>query len=106
MNKKHWTLKDIYPGLYIIKESSPFGSDNLSFARSVTYKIGYSFDSPKRYGLISCLTDGFFGSIGNSLQEVADYLNDDKTGWGYRRLTKKEYIKLINNTEQGFAKTY
>jgi hypothetical protein len=102
-----WTEDDIYAGLYIIKESSPFGSDNLSFARSVTYKIGFSYNpNDKKYGLISCLTDGFYSAIADNRKEIADYLNNDVTGWGYRRLTKEEYLKLIESTEQGFAKTY
>lgn len=103
----NWTENDIYAGLYIIKESSPFGSDNLSFARSVTYKIGFSYNpKDKKYGLISCLTDGFYAPIANSRKEVADYLNNEVTGLGYRRLTKEEYIKLIESTEQGFAQEY
>jgi hypothetical protein len=99
--KNIWTEKDIEAGLYIIRESSPKGSANLSFARTVVFKIGFSFSKgiPK-YGKISCLTDGLFCPLGETTKDIADQLNADEIG--YRPLTKEEYIKLIENTNQGF----
>lgn len=100
ITKKTWVPKDIYAGLYIIKESSPFGDENLSYARTVIYKVIFSYDFQKKYGLCSCLTDGFCTSIADNIEEMVDYLNSDSIG--YRQLTKEEYIKIIRHTNQGF----
>ncbi len=96
-----WEEKDIICGTYIIKETSPKGSDNLNFARTVTYKIGFdNNDKEKPVNKISCLTDGWVCPIAKDEKEFAEYLNNDEHG--FRPLTKEEYLAMINSTNQGF----
>ncbi len=103
--RKQWKPEDIFGGLYIIRETSPFGSANLGFARTVTFKIGYDNRNLKaHYGKMNCLTDGWYNEIGNDKQSVADYLNADLNG--YRKLTKAEYIAMINYSDQGFTDNF
>lgn len=96
-----WEEKDIEAGLYIIRNTSPLNSTDLRFARTVTFKIGYDNCNLKsKYGKMECLTDGWYYPIGNTKQSVADHLNADKHG--YRKLTKEEYISMVNSSNQGF----
>ena len=110
--KNIWTEKDICTGMYIIRESSPKNSGNLPFARTVCYKIGYGYfekeglsekgyKTKQQYCLISMLTDGMVCPIGFTNKDVAKYFNETYDN-GYRPLSKEEYIKLINSTNQGF----
>lgn len=65
-------------------------------------KIGFdNGNRDKPYGSISCLTDGFYCSIGKK-PEIVKWLNEDQ--FGYRPLTKEEYIAMVSSTEQGFRK--
>ena len=48
--------------------------------------------------------DGWYNEIGNDKQSVADYLNADKDG--YRKLTKEEYITMLNFSNQGFTDNF
>lgn len=98
--KNIWQESDIVAGRYIIKESSPKGSCDLSFARSVAFKIGFINSGDKKYGLTNCLTDGWFCPMAETKAEVAKMLNEDS--YGYRPLTKEEYISMVHSTEQGF----
>lgn len=103
--KNIWLPKDIEAGLFIIRESSPKKSKDLGFAKTVVFKIGFvnvleNDISVQKYCKISVLTDGFVAAIGNTKEEFANYLNDDKSG--YRPLTKEEMIDLLNSSEQGF----
>lgn len=102
--RKQWTAEEIHDpnGLYIVRNSYPVGSENYGFGRSVTYKVGWDLlygELNVNHGLIANLTDGMFHRIG-TCQDVADYLNKDE--YGYRPLTKKEYINFINSSNQGF----
>ena len=100
-NKIIWSANDIEKqhGILIIRESSPLGSTDIKFARTVTYKIGFSnqVSEKTRYGKISIFTDGWFCPIANTAQEFADYLNNDE--YGYRPLTKNEALLLLNDAE-------
>lgn len=98
--KNIWKTEDITAGLYIIRESSPKNSPHIGFARTVTFKIGFSrTNEEKPYGKISCMCDGWYCPIGTK-EQVAEYLNNDE--YGYRPLTKEEFIKMINSSDQGF----
>lgn len=99
---KVWKESDILIGMYITKNTSPKKSKNLSFAVTVTYKIGFSYyPEDKKYGLISCLTDGFYTPIANNYQELVDYLNNSDNG-GFRKVSMNRYIKLLKNTTHNF----
>lgn len=94
-----WDVKDIECGLYVIKNSSTLGTTDLSFACTVSFKVGFNVGGDKSYGLISMLTDGMFMKVGDGSKEaIVKYLNDDD----FRPLRKSEYISLINSTKQGF----
>lgn len=103
--RKQWTEGDIFGGLYIIRESSPFGSTNLRYAATVIFKIGYDNKNlEERWNMQSCLTDGWVCPIGNTKQDVVNQLNLGEPG--YRKLTKEEYIAVVNSSDQGFTDTF
>ena len=96
MKRKYlWAPEDIKAGRYIIRESSPQNNDNIRFACSVAYKIGFTFSpdpgKPNTFALVS-ITDGLISSIG-SKQEMADELNNDK--FGFRPLKQKDLLQCI-----------
>lgn len=96
-----WETADIEPGMYFIRNSSPLGSTDLSFASTVCFKLGFSHisrDNP--YVLISIMTDGMIYLPMASKADVVTMLNADEHG--YRPLTKAEYIAILNSTNQGF----
>lgn len=79
------------PGLLWIRNTSPVWSDNLSFACSVSIKIGYiHFEGEIFYGYSSVFTDNWFCKIGTKL-ETTEYLIKQK----YRQMTEEEAIKLF-----------
>lgn len=108
--RNNWEEKDIKPGRYIIRESSPVNSEDISFASSVTYKIGFvrpgrsQFDKTvlklfgKSYALIS-ITDGMTFPY-KTMGSLVDRLNTDD--YGYRPLTQEElkaqieYLEVMN----------
>ncbi len=99
--KNLFTEKDIQAGLYIVRETSPKGSKDLSFKCTVAFKIGWDAKADGGdYGFISIFTDGMYCGVAKNKAEMAAYLNEDQHG--YRPLTKAEFIELINSTEQGF----
>lgn len=91
--KNIWKEEDIKAGLLIIRESSPKDSENLSFAATVCFKIGYDNSHLKKYGKISFLTDGWYCPLTETKAEYAKWLNEDC--FGYRPLTIEETIKLL-----------
>ncbi len=95
-----WTESDIDAGVYIIRDDSKKNSSDMAFARTVVWKIGYSDASPKEWGKISVLTDGCYIPIAKDRAEFAEFLNKDLRG--YRPITKQEYMRLLESTEQGF----
>ena len=93
-----WTVKDIDCGLYVIKNTSKLGSDDLGFACTVAFKVGFK-TGEKGLGLISHLTDGMYMVVGDGSKEaLVEYLNRED----FRPIRKDEYIKLIQSTNQGF----
>lgn len=94
-----WEENDIKVGRYIIKESSTFGSTDISFAASVTYKIGFltsRWGERERYVRIA-ITDGMT-SKGYTQQKLADILNENEAG--FRPLTQSELIDIISHLEK------
>ena len=92
--KQLFEKNDLKCGTFLIKNSAGNQLTDLSFASTVVFKIGFSYDSKLKYGLCSVLTDGFYVGIANSMDELTEYLNNEK-GSGYRLLTKKELLSLI-----------
>ena len=104
--KNIWKESDLISGLYIVRESSPKGSTDLGFKRTVCFKLGFCsqietglYGDKGSWGYISFLTDGWYCHLG-SKEAVLKVLNEDE--YGFRPLTKEEYIELINSTNQGF----
>lgn len=93
---------DIKAGLFIVRK--PMNGKtykDLDFARTVVFKIGYTFeDSIPKWGICNVLTDGLYSAIGQTEEDVADFLNKDKHG--YEPLSKKEMMILMEHTMQGF----
>jgi len=98
--KTIFTEKEIECGMFIIRNSSLKKSNDLSFARTVTFKIGFSHESEKKYGICNFLTDGFYVGIAKDKKDLCEWLNNDEIG--YRPLTKDEVIEMIKSTNQGF----
>lgn len=97
-----WTLDKIKAGIYVIRNTSPKGSSNLDFARTVVFKVGYRFALKRKfYGLTSCLTDGWYYDIGSKEDLLFKFKKED-----FRPLTKKEYLRLIKSTTQGFVENF
>lgn len=97
--KNIWKVEDITAGLFIIKESSTKKAKDLSFARTVTFKIGWENEKGSPYGLINIMTDGWYYRIGDK-KALVDHLNKDE--YGYRPLTKKEMFEMLESSDQGF----
>lgn len=100
--KNLFTGEELECGMFIIKNSAGRPFEDLAYARTVTYKIGFS---PNRkdedhYGLCSVMTDGFYANVSKSLKGLAEHLNKDEHG--YRPLTKEELFQLVNSSNQGF----
>jgi hypothetical protein len=93
-------------GLYIIRAYDSNIKENVSYASTVSYKLGYInhrlVESKKRYGLISFLTDGWFLPVAENDQDICDYLNNLPEGQKFRLLTKEEVIYMIKHRTQGF----
>lgn len=98
--KNIFTVKELEIGVFIIRNDAGKPFKDLTFARTVTYKVGYSQYRQQKYGLCSVLTDGFYVGVANSAKEMADYLNNHKVG--FRPLTKDELFQLVNSSNQGF----
>lgn len=93
-----WELSDIVAGLVVIKNTSPVGSSDHSFARTVVYTVGYLTDlKGGKYGLMNSLTDGWFYIVGNKKEDVLKHLNDGD----FRPLTRNEYITITSDKTQG-----
>jgi hypothetical protein len=93
---------DIKAGLFVVRQprnGKPYC--DLDFARTVVFKIGYTFalGIPK-WGVCNVLTDGLYQPIGDTEQDVADWLNNNEHG--FEPLSKKEMMTLMEHTMQGF----
>ena len=105
-------------GLYIIKaDVDVFKEGREGYASTVSYKLGWNLgvvvnpqikQTPRRainylkYGMMNFLTDGYYHPIGNTYEEVCNYLNNNPYGVEYRVMTKEEVIYLISQRQQGF----
>lgn len=98
--KNLFTEEELECGMFLVKNNAGKPFKDLGFARTVTFKTGFSHDGEKKYGLSSVLTDGFYVGVANSLKELAEYLNEDEQG--YRPLTKEELFQLVSSSNQGF----
>lgn len=92
-----WGSEDIQVGRYVICESSLAGSKNLSFAASVTYKIGFlSYEgSGKKYCMVS-ISDGMITEP-ETKDNLAAHFNEH--GYKYRPVTQKELEAIIGYLE-------
>lgn len=98
-----WELSDIVSGIYFIRQTSPIDSKDLSFACTVSFKLGFLHDgSEQPWVLISVLTDGMVYAKMANKEDVLNMLNNDEHG--YRPLTKSEYMAMLESTDQGFIK--
>lgn len=82
-------------GQMIIRDSYAKGGDNLSFAVSVSYKIGYVPALKERHvmpvALIS-MSDGMV-DVFTSVDKLCDHLNKDQQG--YRPMTEREIARIL-----------
>jgi hypothetical protein len=80
-------------GQLIIRNSSPRGSTDISFALSVSYKIGYisTEPGPKKLTKVS-LNDGWT-QVFESDKALCDALNKD--AHGYRPMNKREIERIL-----------
>jgi len=100
MMKTIFTKNEISVGMFIIKNSAKKTLKDLSFATTVTFKIGFSNTDKFKYGMCNILTDGWYCGLANTLDELCEYLNKDEDG--FRPLTKDEFTLMLNSTNQGF----
>lgn len=89
-----FTTDNLKVGDYIISNRSPIGTQNLAFARTVSYKIVFQVhinDCPT-IGICNFLTDGFTRFNCFSIEDMCQYLNNSDD---WRKLTEEEIIKLL-----------
>jgi len=93
-------------GLYIINNKANVFK-NHDYAATVAWKLGYinkywkSYDGNcgifQKYGKVNFLTDGWFCSMGDTYEEVCNYLNNNPHGEKFRIMTKEELFYIINH---------
>lgn len=79
-------------GQLLIRNSSPPGSPDLSFAVSVTYKVGYGAVLGKSYFFLISMADGLAMTF-DTMEDLCVHLNRDT--YGFRPMTKEEVIGII-----------
>jgi hypothetical protein len=104
-------------GLYIINVKARNIRSNPSYASTVAYKLGYQIHAWRntdnngettqngrmtKYVKVNFLTDGWVCPIGNTYEEVCEYLNNNPYGEKFRLMTKEEVVFLITHRTQGF----
>lgn len=92
-------------GQMIIRNSFPVGNDDLLFASTVAYKIGYSvFKLNKKLMpvvLMISLADG--GTcVYDTRDDLCKRLNEDS--YGYRPMTKEEISAILGNQGNRFSR--
>lgn len=91
-----WNQENTQVGDNFISNRSPFNSENIGFAKTVSYKIVYCVnpegESFHKYGICSFLTDGYVNWMGENIDSVLDFLNKDS----YRKLTIEETKRLLD----------
>lgn len=103
-------LKKYNFGLYIINDKADV-VDRPDYAATVAWKLTYNLqvvvnnvkgkkevvkEWPK-HSITNFLTDGWAYPIGNTLEEVCEYLNNNPQGTKFRIMTKDELFYIINN---------
>lgn len=103
-------------GLFIINTKGDVNT-NPSYAATVSWKLTWTLETSygpevndngakvfkfNKYTKTNFLTDGLAYSIGNTIEEVCDYLNNNEYGQHFRPMTKKEVLFLIKTRNQGF----
>lgn len=100
-------------GLFIINIKATDVTKRPGYAATVAWKLGYTNhfllssvtkegNQYQRYTKTNFLTDGWVFPIGNTYEEVCEYLNNNPHGEKFRLMTKEEVIYLITNRQQGF----
>lgn len=79
-------------GQMIIRNSSPKGSKDYSYASTVCYKIGYKAGGNDLF--MFAMNDGLVMKIFEDEKELCDYLNADPVG--YRPMTRQDVINIIS----------
>lgn len=102
-------------GLYLINDKADVVK-NPDYSATVSWKLSWNimvikqpelnfidkerrgkrFEIPK-YGKVNFLTDGWYCPIGDTKQDICDYLNNNKYGEKFRIMTKEELIHIINH---------
>ena len=90
-----FTTDNLKVGDYIISNRSPIGTQNLGFARTVSYKIVFQIpiNNYATIGICNFLTDGFTRFNSFSMEDMCQYLNNADD---WRKLTEEEIIKLLD----------
>ena len=94
-------------GLYLINDKADVVK-NPDYAATVSWKLGWNLGVTTgritvkvakwpKYSICNFLTDGWTYPIGNSYEEVCDYLNNNPHGEKYRIMTKDELFYIINH---------
>lgn len=104
-------------GLYVINVKATDVTQNPGYAATVSWKLVWNFEKVKnpvfkggggevftwaKYSMCNFLTDGWVFPIGDSYEDVCEYLNNNPHGEQFRLMTKEEVIYLITNRQQGF----
>lgn len=85
---------DIKAGRFVISNRSPLGSNDYSFAESVTYKICFRQTREGVKYFLASVRDGMLMNEG-SKNELCKNLNRKE---GYRILTKSEFLLQLDNS--------
>lgn len=104
-------------GLFVINVKATDVTKNPGYAATVAWKLVWNFEHARnppskgvekqvfrwsKYSMCNFLTDGWVYPIGNTYEEMCEYLNNNPHGEKYRLMTKEEVIYLITNRKQGF----
>lgn len=104
-------------GLFIINAKvKELTKENVGYAATVSWKLTWNLgvainevygtmikvaEWPK-YSKTNFLTDGWTFPIGNTHEEVCEYLNNNPHRHKFRVMTKEEVLFIISNRNQGF----
>ncbi len=87
--------KDIEAGLFVINNRSPLGSEDYSFAESVTWKICFKQTRRGVNYYLASVRDGMLTQK-YTKEGLVKRLNKDD---GFRILTKKEFLLQLENSK-------
>jgi hypothetical protein len=100
-------------GLFIIDNRvKQITEKNVGYAATVSWKLGWHLNhwrnsdgkrgSFNKYGKMNFLTDGWFSPMGDTYEEVCEYLNNNPHGQRFRLMSKEEVLFIISHRQQGF----